>query len=91
MTVTNDAARRKITNRLRRASGQLEGLIKAVEDNAPCRDVMTQLSAVIHALKRAGFVVAATAMADCLDNPEATRDREGLTTEELEKLFLALA
>ncbi|MCI1642227.1 MAG: metal-sensitive transcriptional regulator [Actinomyces sp.] len=88
---TDDEAQRKILNRLRRARGQLDAVIAAVESDAPCREVMTQLSAVTHALNRAGFVVVATAMENCLSDPEAARDRDGITTEELERLFLALA
>lgn len=83
------AQQRRIVNRLKRARGQLDAVIAAVEDGAPCRDVVTQLSAVTHALNRAGFVVVSSAMADCIANPDSPRD--GLTTDELEKLFLALA
>jgi DNA-binding FrmR family transcriptional regulator len=88
---TDDEAQRKILNRLRRARGQLDAVIASVESDAPCREVMTQLSAVTHALNRAGFVVVAAAMENCLSDPEAARDRDGITTEELERLFLALA
>lgn len=87
----DDAAQRKVLNRLRRARGQMDALITAVESEASCRDVVTQLAAVTHALNRAGYVVIAHAMQDCLTDPEAVEAREGLTTEELEKLFLSLA
>jgi|GEM_PF-3715028 len=39
-------AQRKIRNRLRRARGQLDAVITAVEQGASCRDVVTQLAAV---------------------------------------------
>ncbi|MFP3712112.1 metal-sensitive transcriptional regulator [Puerhibacterium sp. TATVAM-FAB25] len=91
--VTSDAdAQRRILNRLRRARGQLNAVIDAVENGGSCRDVVTQLAAVSSALDRAGFAVIATAMKDCLADPETTaRTEDGLTTEELEKLFLTLA
>lgn len=60
------ATQRKILNRLRRAAGQLNGVIAAVESGAPCRDVVTQLSAVSSALDRAGFAIVSSAMRDCL-------------------------
>ena len=91
MTTTDQDAQRKILNRLRRARGQLDGLITAVEDESSCRDVVTRLSTVIHALHRAGYVVVSTAMQDCMADPESTADHDGLTTGELEKLFLSLA
>ena len=77
---------RKVVNRLKRARGQLDGVIQMVEDGRGCRDVVTQLAAVSKALDRAGFVVISTAMKECL------LDEEGnLTVEELEKLFLSLS
>lgn len=85
------AAQKRIVNRLKRAQGQLAGVIAAVESGGSCRDVVTQLAAVTSALDRAGFAIIATAMRDCVVDPEAARDAEDLTTEELEKLFLSLA
>lgn len=81
-------AQRKIVNRLRRAHGQLAAVIAAVEGDAPCRDVVQQLSAVSKALDRAGFLVVSTALRECLTNPEKP---DALDAEELEKLFLSLA
>ena len=85
------ATRRRIVNRLKRAQGQLAGVITAVENGGACRDVVTQLAAVGSALDRAGFAIVSAAMRDCVADPDATREAEGLTQEELEKLFLTLA
>ncbi|MCK9793654.1 metal-sensitive transcriptional regulator [Isoptericola sp. 4D.3] len=92
MLTTDSDAQRRILNRLRRARGQLNAVIDAVEDGRSCRDVVTQLAAVSAALDRAGFAVVSTAMKECLADPEGEgRGEDGLTTEELEKLFLTLA
>lgn len=89
---TNDPeAHKRIINRLRRARGQLDAVIAAIEAERPCREVVTQLSAVSSALDRASFAIVSTAMKDCIADPDAARDEQGLTTEELEKLFLMLA
>ncbi len=81
-------AKRKVLNRLRRAHGQLGAVISAVENDAHCRDIVQQLSAVTKALDRAGFLVISTALKECLADPEA----EGSANpEELEKLYLSLA
>ena len=81
-------AKRKVVNRLRRAHGQLTAVITAVEQDAHCRDVIQQLSAVSKALDRAGFLVISSALKECLRDPEA----EGVADQdELEKLFLSLA
>ena len=82
-------AQKRISNRLRRARGQLDAVIAAVEADEPCRDVVIQLAAVSSALDRAGFAIVSTAMQECLTDAE--RGDDDLTTEELEKLFLMLA
>ena len=92
MTTPEAEAQRHIVNRLRRASGQLNAVIAAVEAGGSCRDVVTQLAAVTSALHKAGFAIVSNAMKDCLTDPQATAaGDDGLTTEELEKLFLMLA
>ena len=42
-------------------------------------------------LDRAGFQIVATAMKNCLPEPDGQPNHEDLTPEELEKLFLMLA
>ena len=74
-----------------RAQGQLNAVIASVEAGDTCRDIVTQLSAVTSALDRAGFAIISAAMRDCLADPEGAAEAEGLTQEELEKLFLSLA
>lgn len=83
--------RRAIRNRLRRAQGQLAALVDAVDAGADCRDAVTQLSAVSRALDRAGFLMIAHAMRDCVSVDEADRPEGAPTVAELEKLFLTLA
>ena len=58
-------AQRRILNRLKRARGQLNAVIDAVEAGGDCRTVVTQLAAVSSALDRAGFAVISSAMRDC--------------------------
>lgn len=85
-------AQRSILNRLRRARGQLDGVIAAIEGGGSCRAVVTQLAAVTSALDKAGYAIVSTAMRDCIVDPGATAEAEdGLTAEELQKLFLMLA
>lgn len=84
-------SQRKILNRLKRAQGQLGAVIESVEADDSCRDVVTQLAAVSRALDRAGFAIIATAMSACAADPEGAEKVEGLTTDELEQLFLRLS
>jgi len=84
----NPTTQKEITNRLRRARGQLDGVIAMIESGRPCRDVVTQLAAASRALDRAGYKLIVNTLEECL-RTEA-QDRE-VTPAELEKLFLSLA
>ena len=79
-----------VLNRLRRAQGQLAGVISMIEQGRDCKDVVTQLAAVSRALDRAGFKIVATGLRECVSG-EAVSGTTPMTEAELEKLFLALA
>lgn len=79
-----------VLNRLRRAQGQLAGVISMIEQGRDCKDVVTQLAAVSRALDRAGFKIVATGLRQCINDADAKNDPP-MTEAELEKLFLALA
>ncbi|MGA6203499.1 metal-sensitive transcriptional regulator [Nocardia testacea] len=79
-----------VLNRLRRAHGQLAGVIAMIEAGRDCKDVVTQLAAVSRALDRAGFKIVATGLRECPDRQDAG-DTDPMTVDELEKLFLTLA
>lgn len=83
--------KRKIANRLKRASGQLNAIIQAVENGGSCVNVVTQLAAVSRALDRAGFAIIASNMRECLKENTQNGVEERLDAKELEKLFLMLA
>ncbi|TXH28546.1 MAG: transcriptional regulator [Mycobacterium sp.] len=76
--------------RLRRAHGQLNGVITMIEEGRDCKDVVTQLAAVSKALDRAGFKIVATGLRECI-TADNNGDPAPMTEAELEKLFLALA
>jgi DNA-binding FrmR family transcriptional regulator len=83
----DEDSRSAVLNRLRRAQGQLAGVIAMVEDGRDCADVVTQLAAVSRALDRAGFKILASGMRQCL----AGEGEAPLTVDQMEKLFLTLA
>jgi len=88
MQVDDDAVS-AVLNRLRRAQGQLAGVIAMIEAGRDCKDVVTQLAAVSRALDRAGFKIVASGMRQCIAG--SATDAPPMTEAELEKLFLALA
>ncbi|MBK9698118.1 MAG: metal-sensitive transcriptional regulator [Propionibacteriaceae bacterium] len=76
-----------VVKRLKRAQGQLGGIIRMIEEQRECKDIVTQLAAVSKALDKAGFAVIATGLQQCLADPEANT----LDVASLQKLFLSLA
>ncbi len=84
-TGADEDARNAVLNRLRRAQGQLAGVISMIEEGRECRDVVTQLAAVSRAIDRAGFKIVASNMRQCLAGESP------MSTDELERLFLTLA
>jgi DNA-binding FrmR family transcriptional regulator len=76
-----------VVRRLKRAQGQIGGIIRMIEDGRECQDVVTQLAAVSKALDRAGFAVIATGLRQCI----ADESGESMDLARLEKLFLSLA
>lgn len=77
-----------VVNRLRRAQGQIGGVLRMIEQGRECEDIVTQLAAVNHALDRAGFALIATSLKQCLAQPDGA---DSADAKSLEKLFLSLA
>ena len=77
-----------VINRIKRAQGQLGGVLRMLEEGRDCEDVVTQLAAVAKAIDRAGFAIGASGMQQCLTAPEGA---ETLDVKKMEKLFLSLA
>ena len=77
-----------VVNRLRRAQGQIGGVIRLIEEGRDCKDVVTQLAAVNRALDRAGFAIVSSGMRQCLTSAEGVNAEDQAT---MEKLFLTLA
>lgn len=75
-----------VANRLKRAQGQLAGVVRMVEEGGDCQQVVNQLAAVSKALDRAGFAIISTGLQQCL----ASEDPE-VDVKALEKMFLSLA
>jgi DNA-binding FrmR family transcriptional regulator len=78
-----------VIKRLRRAQGQIGGVVRMIEEGRDCADVLTQLAAASRALDRAGFKLVASGLRECIST--SGRSNSAPTEEELERLFLALA
>jgi len=74
--------RKNIFNRLRRIEGQIQGLQRMVEREAPCVEVLTQLAAATSALKNTGNAIIQNYLMRCID--EAS-DEPGNTMDDFQK------
>ncbi len=77
-----------VINRLRRAQGQIGGVIRLLEQGRDCKEVVTQLAAANRALDKAGFAILSTGLRECLSTADELRPDEQAA---MEKLFLTLA
>lgn len=78
-----------LRRRLRRIEGQVRGVEQMLADGRDCRDIVTQMSAVIRALEQAGFVLVAAGMTWCLEDPERSA-AEGYELVDIQKMFRKL-
>ncbi len=77
---------RSVLNRLKTARGHLDAVIRMVEDDSYCPDVMKQLSAVQGSLERASRIVLRNHLETCV----AAAMVAGRTDEIVEELMEAL-
>ncbi len=77
---------RSILNRLKTARGHLDAVVRMVEDNAYCPDVMKQLSAVQGSLEKASRIVLRNHLETCV----AAAMAAGRTDEIIDELMEAL-
>ena len=88
MVALNPEDMSAVANRLRRAQGQIGGILRMIEGGRDCTDIVTQLSAVNRALDRAGFAIVSSGLKQCLTEPDGA---DSMDTKAMEKLFLLLA
>lgn len=71
----------KIKNRVKRIEGQLRGILRMMEEDKDCKDVITQLSAARTAIDRTIGVVVSSNLIKCVKDAEI----KGQNSEELVK------
>ena len=76
-----------VVKRLKRAQGQLGGIIAMIQSGREGGGIVTPLAAVSKAIDRAGFLTISTGLKSCMADPE----HNPMDTAKLEKLFLSLA
>ena len=72
----------QIKNRVKRIEGQLRGILKMMDENKDCKEVITQLSASRNAIDRTIGVIVSSNLVDCV---QKANDQGEKTMEELVK------
>ena len=90
MQIASDSLAEVIV-RLRRAQGQIGGVIQMIEEGRDCKDIVTQLAAASRALDRAGFKIVAAGLQQCILEERDGSGQAVIDREQMEKLFLTLA
>ncbi|WP_326716590.1 metal-sensitive transcriptional regulator [Vagococcus jeotgali] len=80
-----DETKRNVSNRLKRSEGQIRGVLKMLDEDKSCRDVVTQLSAIRSSIDRAIGVIVAENLIECIGNEDINEhDREEKVKEAIE-------
>jgi len=77
-----------IMARIKRAQGQLGGIVRMLEEGRNCEEIVTQMSAVSKAVNTAAFTLISASLQECII--EGRSDQKAVS-EKLQKLFLSLA
>ena len=56
----------KLHSRLKRIAGQVQGIDRMIEEEAPCEDILTQISAAKAALNKVGQIILEGHMNHCV-------------------------
>ena len=84
---TTTAGSTQVVNRIKRAQGQLSGVLRMLEEGRDLQEIVNQLKAVSRALDRAGFAIIAGELREFASRG-AVSDEE---LDQLERFFLSLA
>jgi DNA-binding FrmR family transcriptional regulator len=71
----------KIKNRLRRVEGQIKGVLRMMEDDKDCKDIVTQLSAARSAIDRTIGVIVSSNLISCIQDESLKDNKEELLKE----------
>ena len=70
----DEAAKKRLLTRLKRAEGQISAVRRMVEDDHYCVDVLTQISAARGALSKAGEILLRSHIESCVSEAFASGD-----------------
>ena len=87
-TLKSPAQLEEVLKRVKRAEGQISGVIRMLEEQRNSEEIVHQMAAVGKAMNTAAITLIAASLQECLlDKKSNNKDQ----TERLQKLFLSLA
>lgn len=67
-----------IQNRLKRITGQINGISKMLDENRYCGDILIQVAAIENALKEVGYIILKDHMVTCVSDDIKNNDFSSL-------------
>ncbi len=87
-TALDQTQKDAISKRLKRAHGQLGAVVRMLDEDRTCNEIVIQMAAVSKAINTAAFTLISENLKSCIiDNDKSAPQ----VTESLQKLFLSLA
>mgnify|MGYP003447229243 FL=1 len=71
----------KTANRIKRIEGQLRGILRMMEEEKDCKEVITQLSAVRSGVDRTIGVIVSNNLLDCIQNADTEAEMSNTIEE----------
>lgn len=78
----------KIINRMKRVEGQIKGVLRMMEEEKDCRDVVTQLSAIRSAIDRTVALIVSQNLERCIREDEEKGGNSAELIEEAVQLLM---
>lgn len=78
----------KTMNRIKRLEGQLRGVLRMIQEEQDCKDVITQLSAVRSAVDRTIGVIVSNNLLECLQSADGNVEKMNDVIQEAVQLVV---
>lgn len=86
--LSDEADLTQVTNRIKRARGQLDAVLRMIDDGRDCSEIITQMAAVSKAVNTAAFTLLSSGLRECVVENRKGSDE---VAAQLQKLFASLA
>ena len=68
----------------------MRGLQAMIDEGRDCRQIVTQVSAALHALEQVGFKIVASGLTYCIEHPTEAA-QAGYSVDDVQRMFTRLA